>query len=336
MFKKDKNMVELRVSEDGSSFWVDASEEACKPFGVKPGEKIIFPALENFDFFAAMLGAKIRLKGEEFVVAGVAPCNAPEDSSLGHDVVWFKNKEGYARRFSEDPMKTKVMELGARRPGEVEAKQKELAENGGAKVKVAEGVEIYVDPSDEACEPFGFKSGTILEFGRERFLVRGVAPVIVEVKNGEVVFHGGCDGLFLSVISGDGAKEMAYPFSRVSYEQDLVKMGLRLAGEIEAKQKELIENGGVKVTARDGKIFYLDPSDEACEPFGFKSGEKVLDPMGREVEMIGVGPSGIDRGFDRMWYRMGGEERVSAWSGVYDEEHNLKGHGFRPVAESAS
>lgn len=46
----------------------------------------------------------------------------------------------------------------------------------------------------------------------------------------------------------------------------------------------------LQVTGINGLVFEVEISDEACEKFGFKHGEKVLDPFKREAVVIGVAP----------------------------------------------
>lgn len=67
-----------------------------------------------------------------------------------------------------------------------------------------------------------------------------------------------------------------------------------------------------RVTSRDGRVFMVDTSDEACMKLGFHSRAKVLVTLlGRKGEVIGVAShnSPCATG-DALWIRLEGEDTV--------------------------
>jgi hypothetical protein len=58
-----------------------------------------------------------------------------------------------------------------------------------------------------------------------------------------------------------------------------------------------------KVKARDGKVFEVDTSDEACGKFGVKHGDKIINCQGRTCVVEGVAPANerMDPEPDVLW-----------------------------------
>jgi len=54
--------------------------------------------------------------------------------------------------------------------------------------------------------------------------------------------------------------------------------------------------------------FTVDTSDEACEEFGFKSGDVIITPYGKEVVVKGVAPSPV--GDNVLWVALKGTKGV--------------------------
>lgn len=64
----------------------------------------------------------------------------------------------------------------------------------------------------------------------------------------------------------------------------------------------------IRVTFRLGdfkKHFIVNTSDEACEEFGFKSGDVIITPYGREAVVKGVAPSPVRDNV--LWVALKGE-----------------------------
>ncbi|MCA9487724.1 MAG: hypothetical protein KC516_02065 [Nanoarchaeota archaeon] len=297
------------IVKSGHEITVNVSEEACAKLGVKPDEELIDPY------------------GTKCTVIGVAPCNSTGEHIGDHDVVWFKNESGDVVRYSSKPKDVNLREVGFRRVGELEAKQKELAENGGRKIEMPDGQVVYVDVFDETCLKFGFKAGTKIEKGGIESLVLGVGPIPARHKTTGEDLLVGPEILFLETESG----KIGLYSSDVD-KLNLVEQGFRIVGEIKAKQEELENNGGVPAISVSGHPFFLDPSDEACESFGFKAGEEVYGPGGVYV-VKGVGPSEVTSGFDCLWFQKPGNLEVQDLSDDYNKNQNL-GDFFTLKSES--
>jgi len=77
-----------------------------------------------------------------------------------------------------------------------------------------------------------------------------------------------------------------------------------------------------EVTLRHGATFNVDTSDEACEPFGFKSGEIVnVRRLGTTATVMGVAPHipGSPAGKPALWVRMDGESTVCFFPNPLDD-----------------
>lgn len=73
----------------------------------------------------------------------------------------------------------------------------------------------------------------------------------------------------------------------------------------------------MEITACSGETFEVDISDEVCLKFGFKHGDKVLDPTGDEVTIMGVAPWDVqDKGSLKvLWFvEDKGNSKASHWS----------------------
>lgn len=86
-----------------------------------------------------------------------------------------------------------------------------------------------------------------------------------------------------------------------------------------------------EVCTWDGEIFIVCTADEVCEPYGFKSGERVYSPNRDYDTIIGVAPFWFDKGTplaiwtacDSDQFRDPTRPVVGAW-----KHHNLKEAGF--------
>ncbi len=91
----------------------------------------------------------------------------------------------------------------------------------------------------------------------------------------------------------------------------------------------------LRVIARDGSIVDLDISDEACLKFGFRHGNRVVDPDGDVGIVLGVasdrGEEGYPKEVDVLYYRLEQSETVVYWS----EDVDLRGEGFRLINNEA-
>jgi len=81
-----------------------------------------------------------------------------------------------------------------------------------------------------------------------------------------------------------------------------------------------------QVTARDGKVFEVDISDEACGKFGFKHGDEIICTHCKaEGTVVGVtrGMPGVSGNTEFLWLEGKDDNgRVSQYSNtIYDECH---------------
>jgi hypothetical protein len=72
-----------------------------------------------------------------------------------------------------------------------------------------------------------------------------------------------------------------------------------------------------EVTPRFGPTFTVDISDEACQRFGFKHGDRfVVKGLGRSGVVVGTAPLNLEcrcgrgNGEEELWVRLDGETQV--------------------------
>ena len=296
------------VANSGHTIVVDISDETMAPFGFKSGDKIISP----------------NKKGRNIVVEGVAPCEIGDPDS--EKVLWITTPENFGKASFTRNWKAYVLQ------STYDAQAKEIAEiqeklktNGGLKVISRSGDIFYVDSNDAVCKSFGFKSEEIgFDPIGNKVIFKGVAP-------SEISF--GVDRLWYVQV-GDFGKVSGW--SSEPHQQKLKEQGFISEKELKTREKLqeiLVKNNGLKVISCSGNIFYVDPSDESCMRFGFKSQETIFGPKGEKFIVKGVAPSNYPYGPYVLWVLKEGEEEV----GYYDPEPskaNLREQGFITEAEA--
>lgn len=84
-----------------------------------------------------------------------------------------------------------------------------------------------------------------------------------------------------------------------------------------------------------GNYFFCDTSDEACEKFGFKHGDRVVTPSGHKATIMGVaftGAPGLDvyNNIKVLWFISDVFEGACYWSSDPDETY-LPDQRFRKI-----
>ena len=99
------------------------------------------------------------------------------------------------------------------------------------------------------------------------------------------------------------------------------------------KEERLIEQGKrLMVVSLIGDIFSVDITDEAMKPTGVKHGDRLIDPFGRKLTAVGVGPC-TKRGKKKKEIVFWGEwdcakGKVQSWYNYNPKLVNLKREGF--------
>ncbi|MDD5290420.1 MAG: hypothetical protein PHT40_04505 [Patescibacteria group bacterium] len=93
-----------------------------------------------------------------------------------------------------------------------------------------------------------------------------------------------------------------------------------------------MEKRTIKVADPDGKTFVVDTTDAECLKYGFRHGDRAVDPHGCRLTIMGVAP--VEEGsYDVLWFKLDNHNDVVCWDDDGPQGLNLREEGFRLLSE---